>query len=98
MKDTCKNCGAWHGLHHWETQQCPRNGQEAPLGKLQEWDSTTYIEEVSEVDTLTAEIIVLKQALIEIRATTVTLGNSQSAWMAWRKCCEIAGKALEGMK
>ena len=45
MKDECINCGAWKGLHHYETNQCPRNGQEAPLGKLQEWDNTVYQED-----------------------------------------------------
>ena len=45
MKDECINCGAWKGLHHWETNQCPRNGQEAPIGKLQEWDNTVYQED-----------------------------------------------------
>ena len=43
----------------------------------------------------TEQITALKQALTDIRTTTVTLGDSQSAWMAWRKCCEIAEKALE---
>jgi len=45
MKDECINCGAWKGLHDYETNQCPRNGQEAPLGKLQEWDNTVYQED-----------------------------------------------------
>ena len=45
MKDECINCGAWKGLHHYETNQCPRDGQEAPLGKLQEWDDTVYQED-----------------------------------------------------
>jgi hypothetical protein len=45
MKDECINCGAWKGLHHYETNQCPRNGQEAQLGKLQEWDNTVYQED-----------------------------------------------------
>ena len=41
------------------------------------------------------EIRTLKQALTDIRATTVTLGDSQSAWKAWRKCSDIAGEALK---
>ena len=41
------------------------------------------------------EIRTLKQALTKIRATTVTLGDLQSAWKAWRKCSDIAGEALK---
>ena len=41
------------------------------------------------------EIHTLKQALTDIRATTVMLGDPQGAWKAWRKCCEIAGEALK---
>ncbi len=37
----------------------------------------------------------LKQALTDIRATTVMLGDSQGGWKAWRECCEIAGEALK---
>lgn len=42
MENTCKNCGAWKGLHHYETMQCPRDGMEAPLGREQLWETTTY--------------------------------------------------------
>jgi hypothetical protein len=37
----CKNCGYDEGLHHFETLQCPKGG-EAPLGRKQEYLSTTY--------------------------------------------------------
>ena len=39
---TCKNCGAWYGLHHYETNQCPKNGRET---NPQTWEATTYQEE-----------------------------------------------------
>ena len=39
---TCKNCGAWYGLHHYETNQCPKNGRET---NPQMWETTTYQEE-----------------------------------------------------
>lgn len=38
----CKNCGYWHGLHHADTMQCPKGG-EAPVGKRQEWLTTTFV-------------------------------------------------------
>lgn len=47
------------------------------------------------INMLMAQNNKLNKALTDIRATTVTLGESQSAWIAWRKCSEIAGKALE---
>jgi len=39
---TCKNCGAWYGLHHYETNQCPKNGRET---NPQMWETTTYQED-----------------------------------------------------
>lgn len=41
-RSTCKNCGAWIGLHEYETYRCPKNGQEALEGKMQEWQDTVY--------------------------------------------------------
>lgn len=40
--DKCKNCGAERGLHHYETDQCPVGGREAPIGRKQEWKTTTF--------------------------------------------------------
>lgn len=42
--NTCKNCGHWRGLHHYETMQCPKGGEAAP-GRKQEWLKTTYCED-----------------------------------------------------
>ena len=51
--DKCKNCGGDRGLHHFETDQCPVGGREAPINRKQEWKSTTFeIETESEVDEL----------------------------------------------
>ena len=51
--DKCKNCGGERGLHHFETDQCPVGGREAPIGRKQEWKSTTFeIESESEVEEL----------------------------------------------
>ncbi len=41
-EQTCKNCGGWYGLHHYETNQCPKNGRET---NPQMWEATTYQEE-----------------------------------------------------
>jgi len=50
---TCRNCGGERDLHHFETDQCPVGGREAPMGRKQEWKSTTFeIETESEVDEL----------------------------------------------
>lgn len=40
--DVCENCGAGKGLHHFETDQCPKNGIECRDGLQQEWGSTIY--------------------------------------------------------
>ena len=42
MDNTCANCGADRGLHHYETMQCPVGGVEAPIGRKQEWTTTTF--------------------------------------------------------
>ena len=56
MKDICKNCGAWKGLHNWKTDQCPYKGAEAPVGRVQIWEDTTYQEENDEISRLLARI------------------------------------------
>lgn len=48
MNDKCSNCGAWMGLHHYETMQCPKNGMEAPVGRRQEYDRTVFVPDTSE--------------------------------------------------
>jgi hypothetical protein len=52
MKDRCVNCGGWKGLHHFETNQCPRNGVESPVGKKQTWQDSVYQEEDTRDETI----------------------------------------------
>lgn len=40
--DKCNNCGADYGLHHYQTDQCPVGGREAPIGRKQEWKTTVF--------------------------------------------------------
>lgn len=60
MKDVCKNCGGWKGLHKWDTKQCPFNGEENEL-----WMKSHYedAEEFDRIAALTAERDALKEAL-----------------------------------
>jgi hypothetical protein len=48
MKDICKNCGGWKGLHKWDTKQCPFNGEENEM-----WMESRY-EDSEESDRLAA--------------------------------------------
>ena len=42
--DSCGNCGGDKAIHHYLTDQCPVGGVEAPVGKEQEWKtSTTFV-------------------------------------------------------
>jgi len=67
--DKCKNCGGERGLHHFETDQCPVGGREAPIGRKQEWKSTTFeIETESEVDELRKSIKDLLARVEELEA------------------------------
>jgi len=38
----CKNCGGDEGVHHYKTMACPVGGREAPVGKKQEYKTTTF--------------------------------------------------------
>ena len=67
----CSNCGADSGLHHFDTQQCPRNGiEETRFDKLegkfypQKWSSTTF--EDSGIKKLNDAAPEMLEALIEI--------------------------------
>ena len=50
----CANCGGDYAIHHYETNQCPVGGREAPEGRKQEWKSTAF-EPVPEPQTTTHE-------------------------------------------
>ena len=43
ITDLCINCGADYGLHHADTNQCPKNGREAIWDRKQEWQNTCWI-------------------------------------------------------
>lgn len=40
--ENCKNCGGPEGIHHYQTNQCPVGGYEAPIGRKQDYKTTTY--------------------------------------------------------
>lgn len=40
--DQCVNCGGSEGIHHYQTEQCPVGGREAPDGREQEWKTSTF--------------------------------------------------------
>jgi hypothetical protein len=42
MNDKCKNCGGNKSIHHYQTNQCPIGGREAPLGQKEEYMMTTF--------------------------------------------------------
>lgn len=56
MNGICKNCGAHDGLHHFETNQCPVSGVEAPIGRVQRWAATTFEAENEEVEELKSTV------------------------------------------
>lgn len=64
--DKCKNCGGEYGLHHFETNQCPVGGREAPIGRKQEWKSTTFEIETAVMEVVDFEKLALKAMLKEI--------------------------------
>ena len=65
--DVCKNCGGDKAIHHYKTNQCPVGGREAPIGRKQEWKSTTFEAENNELAALRAELEIAKIALLTIK-------------------------------
>lgn len=40
--DKCRNCGGDRAIHHYQTDQCPVGGVEAPIGREQEWKTSAF--------------------------------------------------------
>ena len=59
--DVCKNCGGERGLHHYETDQCPVGGREAPLNRKQEWKTTTFEKEDNSADVIAEQKEIIKK-------------------------------------
>jgi hypothetical protein len=78
MKDTtCKNCGGDEAIHHYETNQCPVGGCEAPIGRKQEWKSTTFEAENNEVAELrdTANKLLARIEALETQVESLQSGS-----------------------
>ena len=61
--NSCAHCGAEYGLHHYETEQCPRNGVEAPIGATQYWGSSVF----TTVEDLEAEVAEINKKIKELK-------------------------------
>lgn len=44
--DKCSNCGGDRAIHHYQTDQCPAGGVEAPVGKQQEFKTSTFVAQI----------------------------------------------------
>lgn len=40
----CANCGGERGIHHYQTDQCPVGGVEAPVSRKQEYKTSTFVD------------------------------------------------------
>jgi len=80
--DICKNCGGERGLHHYETSQCPVGGREAPIGRKQEWKTSTFEVEdnsAARIAALEAERDELRRSLnIMTELTALKYGNLEA--------------------
>ena len=70
-KDKCANCGATYGIHNGDTDQCPAGGMEAPIGKRQRWDLSTW-RATSVEDELRAQIVALTARVKKLETSTYT--------------------------
>ena len=64
--DKCKNCCGEYGLHHFETNQCPVGGREAPIGRKQEWKTTTFEKEDDSATVIAALTEFIKEVFDEM--------------------------------
>jgi len=73
--DKCKNCGGDYALHHYQTDQCPVGGREAPFDRKQEWKTTTF-EMVDDRDEKIARLTAQRdEAQNALKAICGLLGN-----------------------
>jgi len=67
MNDKCKNCGGDAGIHHYETNRCPVGGREAPIGRSQEYMTTTFqkddSDELEELRSSVKQVLTIVQEL-----------------------------------
>jgi len=70
--DKCKNCGGFRGIHHYQTNQCPVGGSEAPIDRKQEYMTTTFesensdeLEELEELREMVKKLIARVEELEE---------------------------------
>lgn len=89
MDTTCKNCGGDEAIHHYQTNQCPVGGREAPFGRKQEWKSTTFEpnkeNEIAELRTLVNKLLARVESLeskVEGLQSSSSLQESVAIWGA----------------
>ena len=75
---TCKNCGGDAGLHHYETDQCPVGGREAPIGHKQEWKTTTYEPEDSVSATVYAQAQTIERLADALESLEIYIRHAAS--------------------
>lgn len=76
MKDKCKNCGGDHGIHHWQTNQCPVGGREASFERKQEYMGTTF--EPDNSDELEELRETVKKLLARVEKLEETVGKLEN--------------------
>ena len=76
MNGICKNCGGTDGLHHFETNQCPIGGVEAPIGRKQKWATTTFEVENNELNELREKVNKLLNRVGELESQVERLNSN----------------------
>jgi hypothetical protein len=72
MNGTCKKCGGDSAIHHYQTNQCPVGGREAPIGKPDEWQDHSFFEAV-DFDTVAALATATRQLADAVAALNAIL-------------------------
>ena len=83
----CSNCGGEYGIHNGYTMQCPVGGVEAPVGRKDEWMTTTFdnndemLALAEKYDNALDDLIYLAVGAIEEGMNTDELASSLIAYV-----------------
>ena len=69
--EACQNCGAWKGLHHAETMQCPAGGvEEVRPGHPQKWSATNFKSPRDKIRVQNSQLMSLLESIDRVVLTT----------------------------
>ena len=88
----CRNCGGDYGIHHYKTMQCPTHGREAPVGKKQEYKTSTFEPSILYDDLKNSHDALLeacKKGQAQLESTIIPMGARKPGTPIFRTIQEL---------